>query len=287
MKTVKFILLLIFAILQAAAQQTLFNGSFEDTLLVAPPGVNGARPQGWRMGTFGAKLSPDAMSGKFAAAIWNWYYYGKGTLINGSNTSNASYNAGTPISFRPDKLTGNFKYIAGNNGGASDSAIVHVSLVKFNPATYLRDTLGSGQHKFPLTSTYQPFQVNITYSTSTQPDTIVVEFQSSIRGFCDANSDGNCLYLYVDDLAVVNSVTGIGEPIQLAARGVYPNPASDRLHVDGIDNAEEILLISSTGQLIRDLKMVDHSLDISTIPEGLYILRIGSSGRTERFVKNQ
>jgi hypothetical protein len=80
-------------------------------------------------------------------------------------------------------------------------------------------------------------------------------------------------------------MTSSNEHLQAARRlSVYPNPASSHLQVElqGFDSQELLLqLYNLTGQLIQEVPLqhtgqafIQHQMDISTVPSGLYLLKI-------------
>jgi len=53
---------------------------------------------------------------------------------------------------------------------------------------------------------------------------------------------------------------------------VYPNPAKDFIHLEGIDDLEEIQILSVYGKLVKRIK-ANKKLDISDLNPGVYILK--------------
>jgi len=74
--------------------------------------------------------------------------------------------------------------------------------------------------------------------------------------------------------------SGIGESPTSAVFSVYPNPADDRINIrlgPGMDNRQiTFSLIDPVGRVIiqKELQSADHSVDVSEIPEGLYLIRL-------------
>jgi hypothetical protein len=70
---------------------------------------------------------------------------------------------------------------------------------------------------------------------------------------------------------------------------LYPNPASNNLHIKGFVGEAIVSLYNSNGNLLLKKGFVDsETISVSTLPNGLYILKIRSSqGEVEKkFVKN-
>ena len=204
------------------AQNELFNKGFENSTQTP----HGEYADDWTIDFFpgGGESTSDAHSGSKAVYIWNWYYYAEGYLTNGNATFPAK--GGTPISISPGSLDGYYKYIYGPNGGAADSALVTVLLSHYNTQSQQRDTVGFGSKKLGPVSTYSPFQVSIDYRQNISPDTIVIRFHSSIDGICDPSSNGNCCFLYLDDLSLGSALGTEDISGWFARPKVYPNPAA-------------------------------------------------------------
>ncbi len=279
-------------VLLAGAQQNLINSSFEDTVIINDSnlGIYDTIAADWTGTGFG--LTNDATEGTSAAYIWNWYYYGKGVLTNGD--ANFPKIGGTPIDFRPDALTGSFKYILGDVHTTGDSGIAKVCLTKFNIITQQRDTIGFGTKRLGPESTYKTFEIEIDYRTSDQPDTVTVSFISSENGFCANESDGNCLFLYVDNLNLSNGSTGIIESVSLNTPAIYPNPAQNIFAIafpERTNVVETTIAITSiTGERVIDLKLrsgAEQFVDINHLATGVYSVRIEREGQvsTTKLVK--
>ena len=71
---------------------------------------------------------------------------------------------------------------------------------------------------------------------------------------------------------------------------IYPNPAIDRLYVEGPELIQQIELISADGQLIRKLQpnSISFSFDLNGIESGLFIVRIKTLHQViiDKIVKN-
>jgi hypothetical protein len=85
------------------------------------------------------------------------------------------------------------------------------------------------------------------------------------------------------DLYVANSVTFIEdcnavEEYADAGIRVYPNPASDFLYIEGdFDMGSQVFIYDMTGRIVETVELTSNNteLNISYLPEGYYIVRIG------------
>lgn len=256
------------------------NSGFEDWIFPSD-----TIPEFWTSSGFGAGRSTQSNSGMYAAYVWNWYYYAKGWIVNGSPgwfTQFDASNGGTPLNQKPLRLKGSYFYVLGNNGGFADSAFVNVIAKKYNTTLNQADTVALGRLHLPAVSNYTPFSVELTdLIPGTDPDSIVISFWSCFDNncFCDNSSSGNCMFFYVDDISLdfqsgVLPIDGwFNQPV------VFPNPSGDEVavRVPGAAGTHTLRLYNATGMLVQETKSGD-AADLrvrkGNLPAGLYTLEI-------------
>ena len=65
---------------------------------------------------------------------------------------------------------------------------------------------------------------------------------------------------------------------------IYPNPASDRIRIEGLEGKSEVQIYNTLGELVMTMKADgDNEIDIAELASGLYLVRCGEA--TMRFVK--
>jgi len=277
MNTLKFYFpfLLILAIFCELKSQDLPNAGFEDWNISPGDTV----PKNWSTSTYGAGSSTDSYSGGYAAVVWNWYSYAEGIMVNG-NTENM-YNiikAGTPISGKPTKLTGFYKYE--DIMLDSDSAVVIVILKNYNTTLNKIDTVGYGKKLLGPANFYTSFQVDIKdMQPGVLPDSIVIAFYSSVDAFC--STDPNCSYLYIDDLTLDTQTGIINIDDIFETSRIYPNPAKRLLNIEyqAEKSSDKLLfkLMDISGNIvgvadnINDGRLV---MNVSILSSGQYLLQI-------------
>jgi hypothetical protein len=245
---------------------------------------NGQVPSGWCCGSFGLGKVADAHTGRFAASVWNWYYYAEGYLMTGrDNASPWSLDmGGVPISYKPARLTGYYRYVLGENGGSKDSAIVFVMLKRYNAGTQGVDTIGFARKLLGPTAAYIPFAVDIRdYAPGIDPDSVVIAFVSSDNGFCAGASIGTCCYLGIDDIQLVtpSGVAYSAAPLFESAR-VYPNPmrAEARVQWNAVPGREyHLSMYDAAGHPVRTIEGLAGGaakLDRAGLPSGEYLFEI-------------
>ena len=86
--------------------------------------------------------------------------------------------------------------------------------------------------------------------------------------------------LYLDDV-MVSLAVGDEDIPQAPAFSIFPNPVESELHVTGLQTNTEIYVTDITGKLLMRAKIEDDTsvIDLSWLPEGIYILRTPSGSR--------
>jgi hypothetical protein len=166
---------------------------------------------------------------------------------------------------RPQSLTGNWQYMAYGN----DQGHIAIYLTKWNTGTNQRETVASAVHALAgMAMSWAPFTISLTYASTEAPDSALIVLSAS--GATPVNNS----YLWVDNLAFAGTVTGIHEAGQLVSNvQVFPNPATDVLAVSGArwTNAK---VLDLQGRSMLNVQLNAGKLDVSTLPAGLYVLRL-------------
>jgi hypothetical protein len=90
---------------------------------------------------------------------------------------------------------------------------------------------------------------------------------------------GNTLYGSVNNPLNTNCVTGISE-VESSYR-IFPNPVTEQITIQSKQRIQDSAYIyDSSGKVIREIpatKTFNTNIDVSALPAGLYIIRIGNS----------
>ena len=89
------------------------------------------------------------------------------------------------------------------------------------------------------------------------------------------------------DIAISNQTVGIADVSADNKLEVYPNPATDQLRIKMNANLAQVSIYSVTGQLVKSVNYSGETIDISTIPSGLYIIKVSNNEeiKTATFIK--
>lgn len=97
-----------------------------------------------------------------------------------------------------------------------------------------------------------------------------VSWDSSTGFIARINQDGTCgnrFYLGLDDISKESKME------------IYPNPATNQLNIKG--NYQSFQIYNSIGHLVSTSNQPNQIIDISDLPQGLYIIKISTVGDTD------
>jgi hypothetical protein len=195
---------------------------------------------------------------------------------------------------KPSHFKGYYKFEPVNG----DSCAAVILLSKWNTVTKKRDTIGYGkmvQHN--AVSTYTQFDITVNYTGSGTVDTMTMLVVSS-GGFNVVNFLGSVgqvgSTMYVDNLTL-DYPSGIQQVLMPeVAVSVYPNPASDILHIDLSKEvkAGSFEVYTSSGKLAGSYSVSQKSntIPVYSLVNGLYYFRLVSGTEllnTGSFVVNR
>jgi hypothetical protein len=281
-------------LLPFAGQAQLQNLNFEDWVSPFTSFTN--KPTGWNIHydgrvdepttLFNCYNAPDtaAQSGNYALKLSIWYDYTKDVAFQVA-----------PINYSPTALEGYYTYTDNvivpptSNEEIPDVAQVSVLLTKWNTSLQKKDTIGMGLLDLNGTATYTKFSVNINYFSPITPDTIRVLLDPSLLrrdsnlSFFSPNNTAS--YFTVDNLSLKNTngpATSITETAAAISAKVFPNPATDQLHINGFSGQGSLFDIN--GRQVLDTRSLNQNstFSLAGLPTGLYVLHLSNESRTQR-----
>ena len=88
---------------------------------------------------------------------------------------------------------------------------------------------------------------------------------------------------WIDDVSVVEVTDGVEENEEVVL-SVMPNPATDVIYVNGLDDNEEVTIYNTLGQVVKTARLSDgQSLSVSDLSAGVYVLRSENSAKVVKF----
>lgn len=89
---------------------------------------------------------------------------------------------------------------------------------------------------------------------------------------------------YIDDVYITQAIGVEENDTSTDSYAVYPNPACDRVRIEGLEAGSEVQLINAIGELVKTVKVdADSEIGIAELASGLYLVRCGNTNL--RFVK--
>jgi hypothetical protein len=280
------------------AQNAIPNPGFENWT----QGGGYADPDGW--GTINSNVSgfcfctgtarktTTAHSGSFAVQLVTISVFGSaapGIAATGTiNTTTQLIDGGIAYNLRPASVSGWYKYAP--TGG--DTGSVDVTLSKWNTTTLQRDIVGHARFEVSTTvSSYTMFTQPFTYSLPDNPDTMVVILLSSRPDLSSANVNST---MYVDDLDLDITTTGITQNNMESSFNVYPNPNDGNFDVafsSTSNDTYKLELRNALGQLVYQESVLDFrgnygkQLNVGQYGKGIYTLSLTTANNKTANVK--
>ncbi|MCB0791387.1 MAG: T9SS type A sorting domain-containing protein [Flavobacteriales bacterium] len=106
---------------------------------------------------------------------------------------------------------------------------------------------------------------------STAPTTTITQAGNYSCQVTDVNG---CSYP-VNVTVVVEISTGLGETLAAPGLDTYPNPAVDVVHIRDVADGTSYAVLTTDGRMALSGATQDGRLDVSGLPPGVYLLRIG------------
>jgi hypothetical protein len=133
-------------------------------------------------------------------------------------------------------------------------------------------------HGIQFTTTTVPY---VTYTKGAGTDTITAKVVSTSYGCYDSTTSAGHI--------ITADPTGISR-YSSATCTIYPNPANDILHIDGVISASHYYLSTIVGTIIQQgpLHQGNNSIPIRSLPTGMYIIEVTTNEHEKtitRFIK--
>ncbi len=273
----KIILLISLLIIQVQyANGQLQNGDFEDVVVDTDIiGQNYLRPLNWNFynGSTGTEITNDSYSGEYAVKLWSWYfgqenmkfYYGE------------EFMQGVEFEERPNKLVGYYKYENVNiENGIEDSAVVEIVLTKYDEFSNNRDTISYTTKNLESTNNYREFEVELNYQSQNIPDTLNINFKSSLFEYVNVPQESN--FLYLDNLKFTSITNVINQEKEMVK--IFPNPTKNKLSMTSQFEVKGLKIYSMDGKLLKNWESIKNGriqIDLKEFESGVYLIELYNS----------
>jgi len=104
---------------------------------------------------------------------------------------------------------------------------------------------------------------------------MMVLFASSTFAFSDSNQiNEHSNLLNESETFLLSDMSGFefGDINPVKKPGFYPNPARSIIHLTHQENVSRIRIFSLTGKILIDVKIKCESINLSKLPQGMYLI---------------
>ena len=207
----------------------------------------------------------------------------------GAATGGGTYEKGDVCTLTATANEG-YQFVSWTKNGNQVSTSATYSFTVTGSADYLANFVPTQTKLYTLTVQCNPAEGTVTGGGTYAAGTVVEVQAFPLKGYAfDRWNDGNTqnprtitLNENVTLVAFFKS-TGVGENGVTDLR-VYPNPANDNLHIEGLDADAEVQFYNSLGMMVKAVNVAaDQEVNISDLAPGMYVIRCGQ--QIIRFVK--
>ena len=195
----------------------------------------------------------DSQSGSSAIRLETKTYAGAngldtivGWAFTGSFGLTSGPHFGTPYNERPIALKGYYKFYS----PVGDACLINILLTKQDTTTGTQQTIGTGTFTGKIENAYTLFTIPITYYDSENPDSVSIMIVSSAQS--GANGEGGIpgSVLYVDNLSLVKSSTGIAQTDLKQNFSAFPNPTNGSIQFNLSSSTQKLIVYDLLGNII-------------------------------------
>jgi hypothetical protein len=219
----------------------------------------------------------DAHSGLYAMELSNAFNYTQNTAIGGAigvdeDTLFTAWGIQEliPVSGLPLDFGFYYKFLPVNN----DTAYASITLMDSSG-----NTVGAAEvYLTGLTSTYNYSNTIISVIPGGIPAFMSIQFRTSIPG--GQTSLGT--RLLIDNVEVNTTTSGVSELNYSSNFHLHPNPANELLNIVSEEQVEAVTIFSLDGKMINEYSSNLSVIDISALPNGIFMLEVKSGATTDR-----
>jgi hypothetical protein len=266
--------------------QNFYNSSFPSLFYweLEPTSIWSSPNEGVTIvGNFPTERTSDAQSGSYAARMETKSVFSvpaAGTIFSGyliPDMFNTRAMLGVPFTDKPSSFNGYYKYTPAyyNGGQTIDSCAIYALLSYWDGNQ--RDTIAEASYYTSDTiNNYTYFSIPFVYSLPNTPDTITVVFSSSKNGDSFVGGIGSTLYIDNISFDYSSSIEKAEQKMAFKKRYVENNLLLD--FEEAFSGKIRLFNTSAQEVYVKETKEVlSHSIPLSLLSKGIYILEINSS----------
>ncbi|MBQ3709848.1 MAG: choice-of-anchor J domain-containing protein [Bacteroidales bacterium] len=183
-----------------------------------------------------------------------------------------------------------YQFVNWTKNGSEVSTCTTYSFTVTGSGNYVANFVPTQTKLYTLTVQCNPAEGTVTGGGTYAAGTVVEVQAFPLKGYAfDRWNDGNTqnprtitLNENVTLVAFFKN-TGVGES-GVTVLNVYPNPANDNLHIEGLEADAEVQFYNSLGMMVKTITAnADEEINISDLAPGMYVIRCGQ--QMLRFVK--
>ncbi|MBQ3709344.1 MAG: choice-of-anchor J domain-containing protein [Bacteroidales bacterium] len=207
----------------------------------------------------------------------------------GTATGGGTFNKGETCTLTATANSG-YQFVNWTKNGSEVSTNATYSFTVTGSGNYLANFFPTQTKLYTLTVQCNPAEGAVTGNGTYAAGTVVEVQAIPYKGYAfDRWNDGNTQNprsVTLDNnmtLVAFFKNTGVGESGVTALR-VYPNPANDNLHIEGLEADTEVQFYNSLGMMVKAVNVAaDQEVNISDLAPGMYVIHCGQ--QMLRFVK--
>ena len=150
-------------------------------------------------------------------------------------------------------------------------------------ASSLNAVLLNDSGDFAWSQQYIPMATFIaakSYLTVLKPinNQVVIVFNEQKTGNSNA-------FIYAQNLVLPAESLGTRDIVRSKSVSLYPNPATDVIHLYGVDNDSSFVIYNAVGQLVKSGEMQKGEIAVQELVKGQYILKLKGQDKAIKFIK--
>ncbi|MBD3905814.1 T9SS type A sorting domain-containing protein [Chryseobacterium sp. Ch-15] len=103
--------------------------------------------------------------------------------------------------------------------------------------------------------------------------------------FNEQKTGNSNAFIYAQNLVLPAASLGTRDMVKTKSISLYPNPATDVIHLDGVDNDSNFVIYNAVGQLVKSGEMQKGKIAVQELVKGQYMLKLKGQDKAIKFIK--